>query len=119
MTVTNNAKGIISIIATTHLKIVQERLEPGFIKQGQVMGCLLEQLKLKARHDPDLKIFLETLAHIPQDEDEGKDYPWAKDQRRSNQHIVSSRTGESRGTGPGSVPIEDDKYWPEPGERVC
>lgn len=117
--ISNNAKGIISIIAHEHQKIVKERLEPGFIRQDQTMGCLLEQLKLNARENIDMKIFLETLSHVPPEEDEDPNVSWAEDKREARQHTVNKSTGESKGIGPGSKPIEDDVHWPTPGERIC
>ena len=116
--ITNNAKGLISIIAY-EVRLADERIKMGAITQGQALGCILERLSAKAKSNVDLKTFLTTLAHIPDKDDEDPDLPWAKDLREPMEHFVDKRTGESRGTGPGPVPIEDDNHWPLPGERIC
>lgn len=118
MSITNNAKGLISIIAY-EVRLVDERLKLGVIKQEQALGCILERLSAKAKSNVDLKTFLTTMAHIPEDEDSGDEYPWAEDKREQRDHVAYQTTGESKGTGPGSVPIEEDEHWPQPGERIC
>ena len=118
--ITNNAKGLISIIAY-EVRLVDTRLAGGHIEQGQAAGCIYERLQAKAKDNVDLKTFLTTFAHIPENEDKDSDLPWAEDKREKASHLVSRQTGESKGIGPGGgVRFEDDEApFPQPGERVC
>lgn len=104
--ITNNAKGIISIIAY-EVRLVDQRLACGAIKQGQEMGCIIERLNAKAKTNVDLKTFLTTLSYIPPSEDTDEDVDWAEDQREQRQNVVTDREHEA----------EID--FPTPGERVC
>lgn len=104
--ITNNAKGIISIIAY-EVRLQDQRVAGGHINQGQVMGCVLERLSAKAKSNVDLKTFLTTVAYVPESEDIDPSVPWAEDQREQRQNVVTDREHE----------VETD--FPTPGERVC
>jgi len=86
--ITQNARGLISIIGTEY-EMQLKRCAGGHIKQGDMMSCLIERLKAKSKTNVDLKVFLETLAFVPQAEDEGEDFPWAKDPREIMDNFVS------------------------------
>lgn len=102
MIITQNAKDLIGLIAEEH-ELQLERYMKGFIEKSQVAGCLLERLNAKAKSDPSLKQFMETLAYIPPSEDEDPDAEWAEDPREAGHHIVDHRT---------STP---EPHWP----RTC
>lgn len=110
MTVTDNAKGLISIIAF-EVRLADQRVAGGHINQTQTLGCILERLSAKAKDNVDLKTFLTTMAFIPEEEDEGKDYPWAEDKRDSRQHDVRAALPEGD--------LGESREFPVPGERVC
>ena len=89
--ITQNAKTLIGIIGAEY-QLQTDRMRKGFIATPEILPFTLERLKAKAKTNVDLKIFLETLAYIPQVEDEGLDYPWAEDPREANDNIVSQGT---------------------------
>ena len=110
MNITNNAKGLISIIAY-EVNLAEQRVAGGHITQTQKMGCIIERLNAKATENVNLKIFLTTMAFIPEEEDEGKDYEWAEDKRDQRQHEV--RTALPEGD------LGESREFPTPGERVA
>lgn len=117
--ITNNAKGLISIIAF-EVRLADQRTAAGAITQEQQMGCILERLSAKAKSNVDLKIFLTTLGFIPKEEDESDEVDWAEDPREQRNHVAHQTTSVPKPLSGGSVPIEDDTHaWPTPGERVC
>ena len=118
--ITNNAKGLISILAYEAI-LADARVSGGNIEQSQAAGCIYERLQAKAKDNVNLKTFLRTFGHVPKDEDKGKDYPWAEDKREKASHFVTRKTGESVGLGPGGgAKFEDDERgFPVPGGRGC
>jgi hypothetical protein len=86
--ITQNARTLVTIIAQ-EAALQYERESKGHIGRALVIPCLMERLKAKSKSNVDLKIFLETLAFIPQVEDEGKDFPWAEDPREGMEQFVS------------------------------
>lgn len=104
--VTNNAKGLISIIAY-EVRLADQRVAGGHITQTQAMGCIIERLNAKAKENVDLKTFLTTMAYVPDLEDEGKEFPWAEDRREPRAHVTTD------------VDVEHEVEFPEPGARVC
>lgn len=117
--ITQNAKGLISIIAF-EVRLADQRCAGGFIKQGNLAGIIYERLATQAKSNVDLQTFLNTLAFIPECEDEDRSLEWAKDLREPSAHVVDRRTGQSnRGAGGAGTPLEDDRPFPVPGERVC
>lgn len=110
MTVTDNAKSLIGIIAF-EVRLVDQRVAGKHIRQAQALGCILERLSAKARDNVNLKTFLTTIAFIPEEEDEGEDYPWAEDKRDSRQHDVRATLPEGD--------LGESREFPVPGERVC
>jgi hypothetical protein len=119
MTITNNAKGLISIIAY-EVRLADKRVAGGHIKQGDVAGCIYERLMAKAKSNVDLKTFLTTMAHIPKAEDESDDVEWAEDRREPASHVARKGTAEPEPLTGSSSAIENDlRAWPTPGERIC
>ena len=119
MTITNNAKGLISIIAF-EVRLADERVAGGHIKQGDAAACIYERLQAKAKSNVDLKTFLTTMAFIPREEDESDDVEWAEDRREAASHVAHQGTSEPQPLTGGSSPIENEmRAWPVPGERVC
>lgn len=104
--ITNNAKGIISIIAF-EVRLQDERVRGGHIDQGQVAGMIYERLLLKAKTNVDLKNFLTTMAFIPASEDERLDVDWAEDKREARNNVITDREHE------------EEVGFPMPGERIC
>jgi len=105
MNATKNAKRLIMLISYETL-LANRRVQGGHISHTQVSGCILERLHAKAKDDVDLKTFLNTMAFIPDDEDEDPTLPWAADRREPRANVVTD--GE-----------DEEAAWPTPGERVC
>ena len=103
--ITNNAKGLISVIAY-EVRLADERVKLGVISQSKVMGCVLEGLSAKAKRDVNMKTFLSTMAYVPEDEDIRDDVEWAEDRREARAHVVTDRD-------------PDNIAYPVPGERIC
>lgn len=109
--ITNNAKGLISIIVYEY-NLQMQRLEGGFIEQGDVMPCLLERLQAKAKSSVDMKTFLTTMSHVPEDEELTRaEVRELRKMRKSRVHVVDNRKPEGK--------LSDERSWPTPGERVC
>ena len=93
-TATANAKRLINIISLEVLK-ANRRVHDEHIGHTQVAGCVLEGLYAKAKKDVDLKTFLNTMAFIPNVEDEDPSLPWAEDRRVTRQNVVTDGEDEA------------------------
>ena len=85
--ITQNAKNLIDIISQEAV-LQNARAVKGFIPEDKVLGAVTERLAMRAKHNVDLKVFMETLAYIPTAEDERASYPWAEDLREPNDNFV-------------------------------
>ncbi len=86
------AKSLITIIGTEY-SLGQLRVARGFIKEDRMLGTVLERLNRLAAHNVNLRAFLDHGGFIPREEDEGEDYPWAKDERDPQENRVESGLG--------------------------
>jgi len=84
------AKSLITLIGTEYA-MAQSRVDRGFIAQDRMLGTLLERLNRLAVDNIDLRIFLDTVAFIPEEDDFDEDKPWAEDKRDPNFNYVTHR----------------------------
>jgi hypothetical protein len=90
--ITDNAKSLATIIGTEYAQ-AQRRVELGFIKQDRMLGTLWERLNRVACSNINLRMFLDNIGHIPEEEDESMEYPWAEDPREDRDVEVAGKRG--------------------------
>lgn len=115
ITVTKHARRVLALIAKEH-ELQLERHMKGFIERDQIEQCLIERLVAIGKKDPGVQAFLTYVGPIDPKDDE-EDRPWSKDPREGRRHVVDHR--KPRGTLSPSKDFEDDRAWPEPGERIA
>jgi hypothetical protein len=110
---TDNAKSLISIIGKEYA-LGLKRVEDGFVKPDRMLGTVLERLNRMACNNINLRLFLDNIGHIPEEEDESLDVPWAEDPREARENDVRTASSYLR-TNRNKVGEKRKRY----GDRNC
>ena len=115
-TVTKNARAMLKLLAK-EIRLQQDRVAGGHITDVDAERYLIERLVAIGKRNKSVQAFLTYVGPIDKDDDESSDRDWAKDPREGRRHVVQKGTCEPEPMEPGDW--DNDRAWPEPGERIA